>query len=153
MKPIAEAVLEGLIHNLRTPLNLVLAYAQKLPDDHGYVQRIYAAGIKMDDLLQNTWEALQLRHSDQVPTELNSWLKGELNLLHCVLPIKHRFMLSAEYCDTEILAETSPRQLADKLERKLEQLMGMEGITDITLSVNPEGLFLTCNGQREMIWQ
>jgi signal transduction histidine kinase len=62
VKDISLAVLEGLIHNIRTPLNLILGYAQQMQKqtDNPYLERIYQAGIKIDDLMQGTWEAFEI---------------------------------------------------------------------------------------------
>ncbi len=151
-QPITEAVLEGLIHNLRTPLNLILGYAQKLEQPSDLARRIYEAGIRLDDLLQETWEALQTRLSEKKPTELNAWLKSELALLHSVLPVKHRFMLISETFDQAVWANHSPRELAEALEEKLFQLSSCEGMQQITLTVMPGKLLLGCQNELLALW-
>lgn len=151
-QPISEAVLEGLIHNLRTPLNLILGYAQKLEQPNDLARKIYEAGIKLDDLLQETWEALQTRLSKKTPTELNAWLKSELVLLHSVLPVKHRFMLHSETTNEAVWAKNSPYELAEALETKLYRLSSCEGMQQITLSVLPDRLILACNAELHTLW-
>jgi len=152
MKPISEAVTEGLIHNLRTPLNLVLGYAQKISDDNGFSARIYEAGVKMDDMLQQTWEALQTRLSGQSPTELNEWLQSELVILHCVLPIKHHFSINAGFLNSPVMVDASPRQLSERLENLLFNLLPASGMMEINVKVDPEGLYILHGHELFRIW-
>ncbi len=152
MKPISEAVTEGLIHNLRTPLNLVLGYAQKIRDENGFSGRIYEAGIKMDDMLQQTWEALQIRISGKSPTELNEWLQNELVILHCVLPVKHHFIINAGFLNSPVRVDASPRELSERLENLLFELLPASGMKEISVKVDSEGLFLLHEEKLFRIW-
>lgn len=101
------ASLEGLIHNIRTPLNLILGYSQQMqridssPKVEEYNKRIYKAGIQIENLLQGIWDALELRESTQKETNLNKWLLGELALLQCDLKIKHRILFTTILTEQE----------------------------------------------------
>ena len=118
MKEYQTAILEALVHNIRTPLNLILGYSQqlqKLDTPHklsDYSSRIYQAGIQVEELLQGFWEALQLRNSTSEETSLNYWLKTELFLMNCNLAVKHRVIFSSEIPVQDIIAMVSPLSLS-----------------------------------------
>lgn len=56
-----QQTIAGLIHNLNTPLNLILIYAQQLqgryPEDQD-LQKIIDAGLRIDSQLKDTMQAL-----------------------------------------------------------------------------------------------
>lgn len=122
MKEFSATILEGMIHNLRTPLNLILAYAQQIQKqgDNLMAGKIYHSGIRMDDMMQETWEALQNRSPEIRDTELTNWLKQELRLLDCFLPIKHRISILAAYPEAELHVKVSSLSLALWLEELLQ---------------------------------
>lgn len=152
MKPVSEAVLEGLIHNLRTPLNLVLGYSQKIQDENGFSRKIYDAGIKMDDMLQQSWEALQVRLSDNSPTELNAWLQSELVVMHNILPLKHHYEIKATFWDAPVEVLASPRELGEIVEELLVNNISPDGMQQIELKVSSDGLWLNLGIEESLIW-
>jgi hypothetical protein len=122
VKDISLAVLEGLIHNIRTPLNLILGYAQQMQKqtDNPYLERIYQAGIKIDDLMQGTWEAFEKRNPEVAKICLNDWLNSELKLLNNHLQIKHRLQFETSIAETDVWCETSSLQLSQWFEAFLQ---------------------------------
>ncbi|MDD2228233.1 MAG: histidine kinase dimerization/phospho-acceptor domain-containing protein [Candidatus Cloacimonetes bacterium] len=114
MKDISLAVLEGMIHNIRTPLNLILGYAQQLQKEGNspYLERIYQAGIKIDDIMQGTWEAIEQRNPQIDRICLNEWLKSELKLLNNHLHLKHRLRIEQHLPETDVWCEVSTLQLS-----------------------------------------
>ena len=87
-----QHIIAGLIHNLNTPLNLILGYAQQLqgsyPGDPA-LQKIVDAGLRIDSQLNGTMQAIHNRLSQKTECfELDNWLKHELSLLMCDLRIK-----------------------------------------------------------------
>lgn len=122
MKDISLAVLEGLIHNIRTPLNLILGYAQQMQKqiDNPYLERIYQAGIKIDDLMQGTWEAFEMRNPEVAKICLNDWLISELKLLNNHLQIKHRLQFETSITEIGVWCEVSSLKLSQWFEAFLE---------------------------------
>ena len=114
MKDISLAVLEGMIHNIRTPLNLIMGYAQQLQKESNnpYLERIYQAGIKIDDMMQSTWEAFEQRNPEVERICLNEWLSRELKLLNNHLNIKHRLRIETQMPDSEVWCDASTLQLS-----------------------------------------
>jgi len=104
-------VLEGLIHNVNTPLNLILGYVQHLQKKHPeleYLDKIFDAGLQIDDLLNQTHRNVLHRLILQKSSfELDSWLKDELDFLHNDLSIKHQTDISYIPSDTALKVETS----------------------------------------------
>jgi len=108
-------ILEGLIHNLNTPLNLILGYShilRKAQPDSMEADNIYQAGIRMDEVLKDLYERISERAfnvSEEV--SLHSWLNKELDFLQHYLPIKHgiRFVRK-DLCD-DISVECSLLEL------------------------------------------
>ena len=88
-------VLEGVIHNINTPLNLVLGYVQQLQKndpDNEQLQKIFNAGIQIDDILNDTYRSVLHRLILQkTEFDLGQWLNEEMTLLHNELAIKHQF--------------------------------------------------------------
>jgi hypothetical protein len=92
-----KRVLEGLIHNMNTPLNLVLGYAQQIRRQHPEItsaETILTAGLNIDDILHACLRQLDLRNSDGTRNILlNDWLPDEIKLLKNVLEIKRNVNL------------------------------------------------------------
>lgn len=137
MKSFSETILEGLIHNLRSPLNLVLGYAQKLdpqtcPD---YKNRIYNAGIMLDDQLQNTWEALQYRSCEDKSTDLNEWLKQEIVLLNNYMQIKHRMVFETIFADKSVSCNVQPIDLCNWFETLALALISQLSVGLISIQI------------------
>jgi signal transduction histidine kinase len=90
-------ILEGLIHNINTPLNLILGYAYQLQKHHPdlpQVQKIYDAGIQLDDMVHNCLKQINLRTDIEMqPIDLAAWLLDEIKLFQDDLDIKHSIFL------------------------------------------------------------
>ncbi|HRX75812.1 MAG TPA: hypothetical protein P5342_00020 [Candidatus Cloacimonadota bacterium] len=93
-------ILEGLIHNLNNPLNLVLGYAQRMQQqypDCADAQRIYKAGIQIDDMLKDITQKLWDNSFDTIQELcLRKWLDAELLYLNNYLPIKHHVRINRQ---------------------------------------------------------
>ncbi len=126
MKDFPLSILEGLIHNIRTPLNLILGYAQQLQKqgDNAYLERILQAGVTIDDLLQSTWEAFDMRKAEVCQLNLNEWLGAEMALLHNHLMIKHKLLMVADIPKEEVYCLVSPLMLSQWLESTLLCIVG-----------------------------
>ena len=150
MKDLPPAILEGLIHNIRTPLNLILGYVHRLKQQVNCdeAEQIYKAGIKLEDLLQETWEAIQIRGGGNSKTPLNTWLDAELNFLHNYLEIKHRFIFTPHYYEKEILGKITPIALSEWFESFLMFITEHipEGQISMQIFVNQQGLKIFING-------
>ncbi|MDY0319617.1 MAG: histidine kinase dimerization/phospho-acceptor domain-containing protein, partial [Candidatus Cloacimonadaceae bacterium] len=63
-KILTRHILEGLIHNLNNPLNLILGYSQilrKAQPDNAEIAKIYQAGIRMDEVLKELYNRISER--------------------------------------------------------------------------------------------
>lgn len=93
-------ILEGLVHNLNNPLNLILGYAQRLRQiypESTEVERIYKAGLSIDDALKELNLKLWSNSFDLLEElDLAAWLSGELKYLQHYLPIKHHLLFVRE---------------------------------------------------------
>ncbi len=138
MKDISLAVLEGLIHNIRTPLNLIMGYTQQLQkqSDNPYLARIYQATIKIDDMMQGTWAALEQRKPERERICLNEWLQSELNLLNNYLQIKHHILIHVHYPQNDVYAELATLEMCVWLENLLITTIKNHSETPINLNIS-----------------
>ncbi|MEN6444845.1 MAG: hypothetical protein ABFC98_02225 [Candidatus Cloacimonas sp.] len=143
MKDLPPAILEGLIHNVRTPLNLILGYVHRLKQrvDCDEADQIYKAGIKLEDILQETWEAIQIRGGKSSKTALNTWLNAELSFLQNYLEIKHRFLFTPHFFEKEVLGKISPISLSEWFEALLLHITSKVPENQITMQI-----FVTLQG-------
>jgi light-regulated signal transduction histidine kinase (bacteriophytochrome) len=86
-------VLEGLIHNINTPLNVVIGYSQQLKKqypDITYLDKITEAGLAIDDLIRSCAESFVGRLDNGLSSfDLNKWLEVEIRFLKNILEVKH----------------------------------------------------------------
>lgn len=105
-------VLEGLIHNVNSHLNIILGYAQQLAKQNPEMIKlntIYEAGLQIDNLMQSCANNLDQRiKSQQDELSLTSWLNDELLFLTNVLEVKHSVSFVVEIPSKEIIVETNP---------------------------------------------
>ncbi|MFO7659283.1 MAG: hypothetical protein R6V77_00035 [Candidatus Cloacimonadaceae bacterium] len=93
-------VLDGLIHNINTPLNVIIGYSQQLKKQYpeiAYLESITDAGIQIDDLVQACSRQYITRMQSEIRKfELGPWLEDEIKLLKNILEVKHslRFELN-----------------------------------------------------------
>jgi signal transduction histidine kinase len=115
-----QKVLEGLIHNINTPLNLILGYSQQLKKQHpdiAHLDRIYEAGLLIDDLMQScARNIIQRLGREKESFELNTWLMDEIKQFNNVLEIKHKICFITDLPALEIWTESSPILLSLFLE-------------------------------------
>ncbi len=92
--------MEGLIHNLNNPLNLILGYShilRKAQPESEEAEKIYQAGIRIDETLKELYNRI-LERSFAESQEISpaSWLDAELGVVQHYLPIKHSFTFVRE---------------------------------------------------------
>ena len=120
---ILRHILEGLIHNLNNPLNLILGYSQRLkqgPKDCPEAEKIYRAGIEIDDMIKEVVQKLW-DNSFDIKQKLNliEWLEGELKYLWHHLPFKHQIVFQRVDTVDDARVMASPLQLAGWYESSL----------------------------------
>lgn len=102
--------LEGLIHNINTPLNVILGYSQQLKKQHPEInglEDITKAGLQIDDLVQSMSGQLAQRFFTEPGSfGLVAWLQNEIKLLRNIIKIKHslHFDLMLPETETEVYA-------------------------------------------------
>lgn len=113
-------VLEGLIHNINTPLNLILGYSQQLIKqypDIANLEKIYQAGLTIDDLMQSCARNIIQRLGRTTNCfDINQWLKDEVKIFNDVLEIKHKINIITQLLSSEVIVESSPLLLSLFLE-------------------------------------
>ncbi len=109
-KILTRHILEGLIHNLNNPLNLILGYShilRKAQPDNAEIAKICQAGIRMDEVLKELYNRISERSFELIQEiSLASWLTRELDYLQHYLSIKHgiRFVREDLTDDQVVLA-------------------------------------------------
>jgi TPP-dependent 2-oxoacid decarboxylase len=105
-------VLEGLIHNVNSQLNIILGYSQQLAKQYPELIKlntIYEAGLEIDNLMQsctqNLNQRIQHKHQD---VSLADWLKAEIKFLMNVLEIKHSVSIETFIPTGSLIAEVNP---------------------------------------------
>lgn len=134
MKTISLQLLEGLIHNLRSPLNVIIGYSQKVPDENA-TKHIYAAGINMDDQLQHLLNSLYAITEDATAQSLSEWLEAELVILKNLLPIKRQFTFELPDTLNPIWANFSGQLLSQFTEEILLSLASLMPHTMLTATI------------------
>lgn len=98
---LAKRIFEGLVHNLNTPLNIVLGFSSRLKKKHPELieaERIYNAALEMDRQLKELTEHLYQRSfATRQEIDLIKWLDLELSFLYQHLPIKHNISFNVEH--------------------------------------------------------
>lgn len=142
-------VLDGLIHNINTPLNVVIGYSQQLKKQFpeiAYLESITDAGIHIDDLVQSCSRQLIQRISSDICTfDLKLWLDDEIKLLKNILEIKHALRLEANLPDKEVTVSSNPALLGLFVESLILQTRNSN------ITANGENLVrfnVTANNQR-----
>lgn len=109
-------VLEGLIHNINTPLNVILGYSQQLKKQHpelNGLDYITQAGIQIDDLVQSLSRQLAQRFTaEEEVFDLRQWVQDEMLLLRNILEIKHSMHFQVSIPETELPVKSSPLMLS-----------------------------------------
>lgn len=105
-------ILEGLIHNINTPLNIIIGYSQHLKKQHPELEaldKIKEAGLQIDDFIQSCQRvAIQKCFSNNTTLELNQWLQDEIKYIKNNLDIKHTLKFETLTNVKNIMVETNP---------------------------------------------
>jgi light-regulated signal transduction histidine kinase (bacteriophytochrome) len=125
-------ILEGLIHNLNNPLNLVLGYAQRIKQEQPENQdaeKIYQAGIRMDDILRDISAKLwDNSYNIKQTLCLNEWLDTELRYLQNHLQIKHHVLFERDDTCEDARLTAAPLMLSQWYETVLGALLCGDGV-------------------------
>jgi len=113
-------VLEGLIHNINTPLNIIIGYSQQLKKQYPeltYLESITEAGIQIDDLVQScSRQFMQRMDAEICRFDVKLWLEDEIRLLKNILEIKHALRFEINLPEQELFVISSPMLLGLFLE-------------------------------------
>jgi len=140
-EPIAlKHILEGLIHNLNNPLNLILGYAQRVKQaqpENPDAEKIYQAGIKMDDILKDIAKKLwDNSYNIKESLCLNEWLDGELKYLQHHLRVKHQVLFDRSDSCQSAEIKAAPLMLSQWYETVLAALLKEDGVLRLTTGVS-----------------
>ncbi len=123
----AKHIIEGLIHNLNNPLNLILGFAQKLKKSHPDekdINIIYDAGIKMNSQLKELSSNLYARSfAISKELDLSDWLSHEIVFLENHLELKNSIRFERKDLVEDSPVESSELALALWFEEKLQKLL------------------------------
>lgn len=140
-----QRVLAGLVHNINTPLNLILGYSQQLQlsvGDNPYLQKILDAGFKIDDILRIAVDNIHERtFGETKELDLGKWLHAELTFLQNELSIKRKISFSFTPPQETILVTTSAPLLGlivDSLVLNYRDHLG-EHSGAMTLTIDSDG--------------
>jgi hypothetical protein len=126
-------VLEGLIHNINTPLNVIIGYSQQLKKQYPeikYLDSITDAGLQIDDLVQVcSGQLAQKLVSCECSIDLKQWLQNELKLLKNILAIKHSLQLEDNLPDEKIHVLTNPSMLGALVDNLVLFVMNNANLT------------------------
>jgi len=105
-------VLDGLIHNINTPLNIIIGYSQQLKKQYPEIanlESITEAGIQIDDLVQACSRQYISRVQSEIVTfELGPWLEDEIRLLKNILDVKHSLRFELLQPEEKMMVRSSP---------------------------------------------
>lgn len=157
-KILVRHILEGLIHNLNNPLNLILAYSHRLRKEHpniDEIDKIYRAGIRIDNMLKDLYSQLTERSfALKQEISLPKWMDQEIGYLQHYLPIKHHFRLYQDKALKECVASVSAMELSMWFETALLRLSmwyeNMDIRTGATIHEGCSAIFLAFNQEIEL---
>lgn len=123
-------LIAGLTHNLNTPLNLILGYAQQLqktyPEDP-YLQKIIDAGLRIDQQLNDTSQALQTRLIQKTESiKLDEWWKREQSFLSSDLRIKREIVFESVSVPAELFVINSELMLSLVFENVIYSILELK---------------------------
>ena len=108
-------VLEGLIHNINTPLNVIIGYSQQLKKQYPEInclENITEAGLHIDDLVQScSRKYIQRMDAESGRFELKQWLIDEIRLLKNILEIKHTLRFELDLPEQDLFVKSNPMLL------------------------------------------
>ncbi len=133
-------ILEGLIHNINTPLNLILGLSQQLQKQHPEIEnikKILNAGLQIDDVLQASYHSFltNMRGEPEV-FDLGSWLDNEIKYLNNDLQVKHRCLFTFQNPSQAMIVKDSPLKLGFYLESLIYILLERTTIQPLKIGIN-----------------
>lgn len=136
-------VLEGLIHNINTPLNLIIGYSQQLKKQYPEISnldKINNAGLKIDEIVQACSRQMITRLQPEIKIfDLKQWLLEEVKLLNNILDIKHKLQFKTILPEDNVMVKSSQLMLGLFLESLLlhlkNSLAAFSGDNTISLSI------------------
>jgi signal transduction histidine kinase len=146
-------VLEGLIHNINTPLNVIIGYSQQLKKQHPeikYLESITEAGLQIDDLIQASSRQVAERfNGTETRIKVKKWLQEELVLLKNYLDVKHSIRFETRFSEQELEAVTNPFLLGICLEslvlytRKAPELAAGNNVIVFSTEGSEKGIIIS----------
>ncbi|MBM4398713.1 MAG: hypothetical protein FJ041_00055 [Candidatus Cloacimonetes bacterium] len=116
-----QSVLDGLIHNVNTHLNIILGYSQQLAKQYPDIEKLIVineAGLQIDNIISSSSKHLQqILKGGVCEVNLVSWMRNELLYLSNILELKHTLQISFDTTDEDLYCIVSPYLLAFNLER------------------------------------
>jgi len=140
-----RVILEGLIHNINTPLNLILGYVQQkqgTEPDCEILSKIYTAGLKIDNILKNAYKnVIQRTIFRRTSFCLDQWLDSEIKFIGNDLQCKHHSRIEYIRADASLPITTSPLLLAACFDMILIGMVGFDyrDLNEITVNAYTEG--------------
>jgi len=141
-----QRILAGLVHNINTPLNLILGYSQQMQTadpDNPWLQKIIDAGLRIDDLLSNSIVNLNERiYGDIKSIDISHWLRSEVAFLQNELSIKRHIQFTFMDIEEKLIVRNSIPVLGMVLESIVLNFMDISQSKSATasLSLNREGI-------------
>ena len=136
-----QRILAGLIHNINTPLNLILGYSQQIQITQGdspYLQKIMDAGIRIDDLLSGILDTIHERtYSEIKEVDVLKWLAAEIAFLQNELSIKRKIIFKVQESDGQMLVRNSSPLLSTDFEAFVLNYRDILGGQSGSISIQP----------------
>ncbi|MDY6915017.1 MAG: HAMP domain-containing sensor histidine kinase [Candidatus Cloacimonadota bacterium] len=133
--------LEGIVHNLNSPLNTILGYAQILQNKYpqnNKLEKIYQAGLKIDNEFKNLADFINKFKSNKVFfLNLNNEIIEHLKIMNFHLFYKHHIdtatifdenlpKLRISYADLHLLLDNLIANAIEAMEKEEEKKMQVE---------------------------
>lgn len=132
-------ILEGLIHNLNSPLNLILGFAQQLQKSNPELEklhRILDAGLGMDDILRKTYLSFLNRiNPEKQDLDLAQWVSDEICYLTNNLEIKHQCIFQYSQASNPVPVHSSALLLSFTLESLITLLLQKTSIRPLHINL------------------
>jgi signal transduction histidine kinase len=137
-------ILEGLIHNINTPLNVIIGYAQQLQKQYPEIaslDKIKQAGLEIDDMIKLCSDEFVNRMDvSNREFELNKWMSDEVTFLKNILDVKHSVRFEVVPSEQDVKVHSNPLLLSLFFESLVLHIKNNSLISseDKTVSVSAE---------------
>jgi signal transduction histidine kinase len=137
-------ILEGLIHNINTPLNVIIGYAQQLQKQYPEIaslDKIKQAGLEIDDMVKLCSDEFVSRMDIcNREFELNKWMSDEVTFMKNILDVKHSLRFELVPSAQDVTVHSNPLLLSLFFESLILHIKNNSIISseDKTVSVSAE---------------